>query len=97
MGGQRFVSLSESEAKELRALQSKCSGQECRRLEGLLMSSKGMDMESIGNALGVQRSTVGKWFDRWSYEGIGGTVNRPKSGRPRRFSPEEEKKLRGPA
>ena len=94
MGGYRFISLSKSEEQEIRSLMSQgCSPQESCRLESLLLSNLGIDISSISKSLDVHVNTIGKWFDRWEYEGMAGIMNRPKSGRPRTFSPEEEKKL----
>ncbi|HEV3312963.1 MAG TPA: helix-turn-helix domain-containing protein [Chloroflexota bacterium] len=46
-----------------------------------------MDNTSIAQRLGADRKTVSRWRKRFFEERIDGLEERPRSGRPRRFSP----------
>lgn len=51
-------------------------------------------MDSLASIFSVYRRAITLWFNRWESLGIdGGISDAPRSGRPRIFSPSEEKKL----
>jgi transposase len=57
------------------------------RYNAILMAARGMDNTSIAQRLGADRKTVSRWRKRFFEERIDGLEERPRSGRPRRFSP----------
>jgi transposase len=56
----------------------------------VLAAADGGQNVVIGERLGVALNTVIKWRKRFYEEGMGGLVDRPRSGRPRSFSPSGE-------
>ena len=63
-----------------------------RRAHMLLLSDQGQSISSIASIYGVRRNTVARCMDRWEKEGIVGLLNKPRPGRPRLLSPEEEER-----
>lgn len=53
----------------------------------VLAAAAGERNKVIAAGLGVDADTVSKWRRRYAEEGLGGLVDRKRSGRPRRFSP----------
>ena len=53
----------------------------------VLMAASGVDNTTIATRLGVDRKTVSRWRKRFFEERLDGIEERPRSGRPRRFSP----------
>jgi transposase-like protein len=53
----------------------------------ILMAAEGMDNGPIAAQLGVDRKTVSRWRKRFFEERLRGLEERPRPGRPRRFSP----------
>ena len=58
-----------------------------RRARIVLLAADGMALRHIGPAVGVQRHVVRDWLDRFRQQGLAGLQDRPRSGRPRAFSP----------
>jgi transposase len=59
------------------------------RSEIILLAASGFDNEHISQVLDVPRRIVTKWRKRFYLEGLEGLEDRPRCGRPRRFSPSE--------
>ena len=60
----------------------------------VLASADGHSGDAICVMLGVSRPTVSRWLDRYKAEGAAGLrADRPRSGRPKRISPEQEAKI----
>jgi DNA-directed RNA polymerase specialized sigma24 family protein len=55
-----------------------------RRARIVLRAAEGVPLDRIARELGVQRNVVRTWVDRY---GEAGLQDRPRSGRPRTFSP----------
>jgi transposase len=53
----------------------------------VLMAASGMDNTAIAERLGVDRKTVSRWRKRFFEEWLGSIEERPRPGRPKRFSP----------
>ena len=53
----------------------------------ILLAAEGMDNEAIARRLDVDRKTVSRWRKRFFEERLAGLEERPRSGRPRPFSP----------
>jgi len=62
------------------------------RSQALLLSNKGYEVKKISEILEVGRATILVWFNRWESENKEGLLDKSKSGRPRCFTEEEEKK-----
>jgi transposase len=61
-----------------------------RRARIVLLAADGVPLDRIARELGVQRNVVRTWVDRYGEAGLVGLVglqDRPRSGRPRTFSP----------
>lgn len=58
-----------------------------RRARIVLLAADGLPLRTIAIQVGVQRPVVRDWLDRFRAHGIAGLQDRPRPGRPRRFSP----------
>ena len=58
-----------------------------RRARIVLRAADGEPLDRIARDLGVQRNVVRTWVDRYGEAGLAGLQDRPRSGRPRTFSP----------
>lgn len=58
-----------------------------RRSRIVLLAADGMPLDRIARELAVQRNVVRTWVDRYRETGLAGLQDRPRSGRPRTFSP----------
>ena len=81
--------LSEAERGELERLQrsTTASAGLVRRARIVLLAAAGMPLRTIAPTVGVERRTVRDWLDRFRSERAAGLRERPRSGRPRTFSP----------
>ena len=58
-----------------------------RRARIVLLAAGGVPLDRIARELEVQRNVVRTWVDRSREAGLVGLQDRPRSGRPRTFSP----------
>jgi transposase len=58
-----------------------------RRARIVLLAAAGVPLDRIARELGVRRTVVRTWVDRYRAGGLAGLQDRPRSGRPRAFSP----------
>ncbi len=58
-----------------------------RRARIVLLAAEGVPLERIARQLDVDRNVVRTWVDRYRLGGLVGLEDRPRSGRPRTFSP----------
>ncbi len=58
-----------------------------RRARIVLLASEDLRLDQIARKLGVQRNVVRTWVDRYRLGGLAALADRPRSGRPRTFSP----------
>jgi class 3 adenylate cyclase len=58
-----------------------------RRARIVLLAADGVPLDRIARQLGVDRNVVRMWVDRYGETGLAGLQDRPRSGRPRTFSP----------
>jgi len=58
-----------------------------RRARIVLLAAEGVPLERIARQLGVDRNVVRTWVDRDRASGLAALEDRPRSGRPRTFSP----------
>ncbi len=58
-----------------------------RRARMILLAADGMPLDRIAREVGADRTIVRTWVDRYRAGGLDGLRDRPRSGRPRTFSP----------
>lgn len=54
----------------------------------VLLAARGLDNDVIAGRLNTRREVVSKWRKRFYEEGLAGLEERPRRGRPVRFSPQ---------
>jgi transposase len=57
------------------------------RAQLVLLAAEGVDNDEIAARLNTRREVVSKWRKRFFEEGLAGLEERPRQGRPVRFSP----------
>jgi len=57
------------------------------RAKAILMAAEGLENKEIGEYLDLPRQIVSKWRKRFFEERLAGLHDRPRQGRPCRFSP----------
>jgi len=89
----RYIKLEESDIIFLKNQKKTSESERVRdRAQALLLSNKGYDIKSLSEIFEVRRATILDWFNRWESEKKKGLADKLKSGRPRTFTEEEEKK-----
>ena len=61
------------------------------RAHSLLLSAEGMTIKEISKIYQVDRDTVSTWIRKWEREGPASLHDHPRSGRPPKLTPEEQK------
>jgi len=82
------IVLCDGQRRLLRARAGRVSGEhrDVLRARIVLAAADGASNAAIGRALGVRGDTVRKWRRRFCQHGLDGLRDRPRAGRPRRFS-----------
>ena len=85
----RLIELNEKDRAALQALTRRTTVAVglVRRARIVLRAADGEPLDRIARELGVQRNVVRTWVDRYREAGLAGLQDRPRSGRPRTFSP----------
>src|SRR4051795_6446914 len=85
----RVVELNDAEHAALEVLTRRTTAAVglVRRARIVLLAAGGVPLDRIARELGVQRNVVRTWVDRYREGGLAGLQDRPRSGRPRTFSP----------
>src|SRR6266511_707868 len=60
------------------------------RAHGILLSSQGRKIKEIAKIYQVDRDTVATWIKQWEQHGVASLYDKPRSGRPRKLTPEEQ-------
>ena len=90
----RVHTLSDQEAKALKRLHRETKSADVRsRCDMILLSNEGLSPPQIAKRVRFSRYTVGRFIHRYEAEGLQGLYTKPRSGRPRRVTPEYEAKL----
>jgi carbon-monoxide dehydrogenase medium subunit len=63
------------------------------RAEAVLLSAERVPVPEIMRRLGVSRPAVASWLTRFERSGISGLLSRPRSGRPRKITPEVMRRI----
>lgn len=95
MNRKRYISaLSEKEEMTLhQVVKTGTTHRERQRAQAILWSHQGKDMATLLDWLQVDRDTLSSWFTRWQAGGTAALRDKPRSGRKRKISEEEEKKF----
>jgi predicted transcriptional regulator len=85
----RVVDLGDQERATLEALTRRTTVAVglVRRARMILLAADGMPLDRIAREVGADRTIVRTWVDRYRAGGLDGVRDRPRSGRPRTFSP----------
>jgi DNA-binding CsgD family transcriptional regulator len=86
----------ERERLERRVRRQTATRREVFRARVVLLAATGLRNDEIAGRLGSTRETVSGWRKRYFEEGDAGLVDRPRSGRPRLFSPSGGGRDQGP-
>jgi hypothetical protein len=83
------VVLTEEQRRELERRAAAYSGphRDVVRAKAILYAADGMTNVEIARRLDQSRQAVSEWRKRFCREGVQGLEERPRPGRPRRFSP----------
>ncbi len=83
------IELSGEEARELRsqAARDTVPHGEVLRAKIVLLAAESLDNAEIARRLDTTREAVSRWRKRFHEERLQGLEDRPRAGRPRRFSP----------
>jgi len=85
----RVVDLTDQERATLEALTRRTTVAVglVRRARMVLLAADGMPLDRIAREIGADRTIVRTWVDRSRAGGLAALQDRPRSGRPRTFSP----------
>ena len=83
------ISLSPTEERELRRRAAKYTLPyfQVVRAKMVLLAAQGLRNDEIAASLGTRREVVSLWRKRFFEQRLAGLEERPRPGRPRRFSP----------
>ena len=91
------VELSTEQQRELERRAAAYSGpwREVARAKAILLAAQGLSNQAIAERLDVSRQSISEWRKRFFEEGVAGLEERPRSGRPRSFSPRAGRRGQG--
>ncbi|HMC02602.1 MAG TPA: helix-turn-helix domain-containing protein [Cellulomonadaceae bacterium] len=81
------LTVDERERLERRVRRQTAAKREVFRAQVVLLAATGLRNDEIANRLGTVRTTVSRWRKRFFEDREAGLADRPRSGRPRAFSP----------
>ncbi len=90
------LSLTVEQQRELdQAMKSKnTSGRYLKRLQSIKLNSRGYAVTTISELLEVHYNSVYNWLKRYEQGGLPALAEKPRSGRPKLLSDEQEAKVR---
>lgn len=65
-----------------------------QRLQAIILAKKGYEKKEIANIIGLSRTNVFRWINRFKEEGIEGLKDKQRSGRPQKIKKEKKEKLK---
>jgi len=85
----RVVELTSEDRASLEALTRRTTAAAglVRRARIVLLAGAGLPLDRVAREVGADRTIVRTWIDRYRAVGVAGLRDRPRSGRPRAFSP----------
>ena len=92
------IELTPEERAELerRARRQTATRREVFRARIVVLAADGLRNDEIAERLGTVRTTVSRWRKRFFEDRDAGLADRPRSGRPRTFSPSGGRRDQGP-
>ena len=81
---------------ERRARRQTATEREVFRAQIVVLAADGLRNDEIAERLGTVRTTVSRWRKRFFEDRSAGLADRPRSGRPRTFSPSRGRRDQGP-
>jgi transposase len=63
------------------------------RAEVVLTLAEGLSNEAVAGRLGTRAATVSKWRGRFAHKGLSGLSDAPRSGKPRHYAAEDERRV----
>jgi FixJ family two-component response regulator len=90
------LTAEERSALERRARRQTATKREVFRAQGVVLAADGLRNDEIAERLGSVRTTVSRWRMRFFEDRAAGLRDRPRSGRPRSFSPSGGRRDQGP-
>ena len=87
------VSVVDRAVLEARVSAATTPRRDWQRARVVLMAAEGVSSPLIGAAVGLNRNQVDAWKRRFREEGLDGLGDRPRSGRPRVYGPEDRLRL----
>ena len=87
------VSVVDRAVLEARVSAATTPRRDWQRARVVLMAAEGVSSPLIGAAVGLNRNQVDAWRRRFREEGLDGLGDRPRSGRPRVYGPEDRLRL----
>ena len=87
----RVRALSEEERRQIRRVsQSRTTAaRTVERAQIIQLASEGLLVPAIAQQLGIGKEVVRQWLKRFNAEGLAGLQDRPRSGRPATYTPEQ--------
>jgi transposase len=87
----RLRDLSDNERTQIRRLSQArtAAARTVERAQIIQLASKGLLVPAIARQLGIGQDVVRQWLKRFNAEGLAGLRDRPRSGRPTTYSPEQ--------
>lgn len=70
------------------------SGRYLKRLQSVSLNDRGYKMTSISELLEVHYNSVRSWLKRYEQGGVAALAEKPREGRPRLLSEEQERRVR---
>ena len=90
------LAVDERERLERRVRRQTATKREVFRAQVVLLAAEGLRNDEIAERLGTVRTTVSRWRKRFFEDRAAGLADRPRSGRPRTFSPSGGGRDQGP-
>ncbi len=85
-----IITLEKEEKSQLQSMAQKYTSPyyEVVRAKAILLAAEGLENKQIGQQLQMPRQIISKWRKRFFEERLAGLQDRPRRGRPSRFSPQ---------
>jgi transposase len=87
----RVRELSDEERQQIRRLSQsrKAAARAVERAQIIQLAREGRLVPAIATQLGIGQDVVRQWLKRFNAEGLAGLADRPRSGRPTTYTPEQ--------
>jgi len=87
--------LTEKEEEKLREIvRNGETDKERRRANSILLSNKKYSIDKIAEIIEKDRDTISELINKWEVEKFEALIDKPRSGRPRKLSKEEQEEVK---